>query len=97
MVAAVADLATIINQTNLVVLMVIPLVEVVDGDWVLAVQVEHMEIMVVMAIVMVVVLLMLVEVAVLVVLVKQCLHLLPTLDQQQVDLEHQQDLDIMQI
>ena len=56
-----------------------------------------MEILVVMATVMVVVLLMLAEVAVLVVLVKQCLHLLPTLEQQQVDLEHQQDLDTMQI
>ena len=55
---------------------------------VLAVQVDHMEIMVVMATVMVVVLLMLVEVAALVVLVKQCPILL-TLEQQQVDLEHQ--------
>jgi hypothetical protein len=75
--------------------MVMPLVEVVDGDLVPVVQVEHMEIMVVMAIVMVVVVLTLVEVVVLVELVKQCLHLLLTLEQQQVDLEHQQDLDMM--
>ena len=88
MVVAVVDLVTTINQSNLVMLMVMPLVVAADGDWVLVVQVEHMEIMVVMAIVMVVVLLMLVEVAALVVLVKQCPILL-TLEQQQVDLEHQ--------
>ena len=38
MVAVVVDLVTTINQTNLVVLMVIPLVAAADGDWVPVVQ-----------------------------------------------------------
>ena len=97
MVVAAVGLVTIINQTNLVVLMAMPLVAEAVGYKVLVVQVERMDILVVLAIlVAAVVVLMLVVVAVLVVLVKQCPILL-TLDQQQVDLEHQQDLDIIQI
>ena len=83
------DLVTTINQTNLVVLMVMPLVAAVVGYKVLAVQVEHMEMLVVLpTLLAAVVVLMLVVEAAPVVSVKQCPILL-TLEQQQVEMEHQ--------
>tara|TARA_Y100000033_G_C2695385_1_gene85848 strand:- start:184 stop:453 length:270 start_codon:yes stop_codon:yes gene_type:complete len=89
MVAVAVDLVTTINQTNLVMLMVMPLVAAAVGYKVLAAQVEHMEMLVVLpTLLAAVVVLMLVVVAVLVVSVKQC-QILLTLEQQQVDLEHQ--------
>ena len=71
------------------------LVRLVQVVQVLAVQVERMDMLVALpTLLAAVVVLMLVVVAVLVVSVKQCPILL-TLEQQQVDLEHQRDLDMM--